>query len=51
MEIYPRSNHRHSRAGGNPVLLDSRLRGNDVQLFHAACLNVADLAKRPPEFR
>ena len=35
MEIYARSN-RHSRAGGNPAALGSRLRGNDGMLFPAA---------------
>ena len=27
------ASYRHSRAGGNPVPLDSRLRGNDVGLI------------------
>ncbi len=40
MEIYQRSNERHSRAGRNPVPLDSRLRGNDGKFFSAARLTV-----------
>ena len=38
MEIYARSNQRHSRAGGYPAALGSRLRGNDGMPFPSARL-------------
>ncbi len=49
MEIYAGTNQRHSRTGGNPGALVSRLRGNDGMLFPAARLRVTHRQTRLEE--
>ena len=41
-----RSTYRHSRAGGNPAALDSRLRGNDGMLVPATRLTPGFVLER-----